>query len=111
MMASTTSDTNGYVAAKRFLRDHPSWLPVLSACLKESKRTAGGFAGAWVRQAMQQQADCVQWFPNLRPLVSAGILRRTGVSRGGKRAYYEMVDEAGVAAALTEELSRETLAR
>lgn len=94
--------TNGYVAATEFLREHPgpNWLLILKACVKEARRTKEvGFAGAWVlREA--QQATGVRWFPNLRPLVSARILRRTEVSRGGKRAYYVMIDPEGVEEAL-----------
>lgn len=99
----TTSNTvikSGQVATKRFLRDHPGWLPVLSACLVEAARTgAHGFAGAWVLKEVQRTSG-VKWFPNLRPLVSAGLLRRVDVSRGGKRAYYVLIDPSGVAAGL-----------
>ena len=101
-MANRNHETDGFVAATRFLRDHPdpNWLSVLKACVKEARRTKeSGFAGAWVRQEAQQTAG-VNWFPNLRPLVSAGILRRTEVSRGGKRAYYVMLDPDGVEAAV-----------
>ena len=101
-MKEKMDQSSGYVAATRFLRDHPepNWLIVLKACVKEARRTKEiGFAGAWVlREA--QQATGVRWFPNLRPLVSAGILRRTEVSRGGKRAYYVMIDPDGVEEAL-----------
>ena len=100
---SETTSTPGYVAATRFLRDHPEWIPVLSACVIEAARTgAHGFAGAWVlKEALRTSG--VKWFPNLRPLVSAGVLQRIDVSRGGKRAYYVLLDPAGVAAALNEE--------
>lgn len=103
MMATTSeSAAPGYISTRRFLRDHPTWIPVLNACLVEAGRTgAHGFAGAWVLKEMQRTSD-VKWFPNLRPLVSAGLLQRVGVSRGGKRAYYVLVDPPGVAAALQE---------
>lgn len=94
--------TNGYVTATEFLRKHPdpNWLIVLEACVKEARRTKDvGFAGAWVLREAQQTSG-VKWFPNLRPLVSAGILKRTEVSRGGKRAYYVMIDTDGVEEAL-----------
>jgi hypothetical protein len=101
-MNENKHQTSGYVAATRFLRDHPepNWLLVLKACVKEARRTKDvGFAGAWVLREAQRAAG-IKWFPNLRPLVSAGILQRTEVSRGGKRAYYVMLDPEGVEEAL-----------
>jgi hypothetical protein len=92
--------TEGYITAKRFLRDHPSWVDVLEACLVETNRTNGEFAGAWVLEQAKKSGRT--WFPNLRPLVSYGILKRTDVTRGGRRAYYIMCDVAGVTAALKE---------
>jgi hypothetical protein len=90
--------TPGYVAAKRFLRDRPNWLDVVRACVVEATRCKGEFAGAWVlAEAKKSGRD---WLPNLRPLVSCGILRRTDVAQGGRRAYYLMSDIEGVKMAL-----------
>jgi hypothetical protein len=84
----------------RFLTDYPRWFQVLRACVAEAERTRGEFAGSWaLRQAKKSGLD---WFPNLRPLVSYEILRRTDVARGGRRAYYVMTDVKGVKAAVTE---------
>ncbi len=99
-MLNDTPITTGYISTKRFLRDYPEWLPVLRACVAEAERTRGEFAGAWVFQEAQKLG--VPWFPNLRSLASYGILRRTDVSRGGRRAYYAMPDIDGVRAALKE---------
>ena len=88
----------GYVATRRFLRDHPTWLDVVEACIAEATRTKGEFAGAWALNEAKKSGRA--WFPNLRPLVSYGILRRTDVTRGGRRAYYVMPDIEGVNAAL-----------
>ncbi len=105
VMTAKNIPISGYTAAKRFLRDHPKWLPILKACIKEAKRTKkDGFAGAWVLKEAQETHG-VEWFPNLRPLVSAGVLRRTDISRGGKRAYYVMLDTSGAEAAVKEEIS------
>ncbi len=93
-------NATGYIGTKRFLRDYPKWSPIVKACLKEAKRCKGEFAGAWVLQEAKKLK--VDWFPNLRPLVSAGILKRTDVTRGGRRAYYLMIDPAGVEKALLE---------
>ncbi len=101
-MPKPDNPIGGYVATKRFIRDHPTWLPILMAAIKEAKRTEEhGFAGAWVLQEAQETDD-VKWIPNLRPLVSAGILQRTEISRGGKRAYYIMLDVQGVERAAKE---------
>lgn len=90
--------TEGYVATRRFLRDHPNWLDVVEACVTEANRTEGEFAGAWALNEAKKSGRV--WFPNLRPLVSYGILRKTDVTRGGRRAYYVMPDVDGVRAAL-----------
>jgi len=92
--------SEGYIAAKRFLRDYPRWFHVLKASAVEAVRVKGEFAGAWVLSEAKRFG--VDWFPNLRPLVSYKILRRTDVVRGGRRAYYVMSDVEGVNAALKE---------
>src|SRR2546422_9842029 len=92
----------GYIAAKRFLRDfpRPDHLAVVKACVNLAEHTHGDFAGAWVLEEARKSG--VEWFPNLRSLVSYGILRRTDVTRGGRRAYYTMPDIKGVRTALGE---------
>src|SRR5271157_2314103 len=98
MMERGASLTESYLATRRFLRDHPDWLDVVRACVVEATRCRGEFAGAWVlREAKKSGRD---WLPNLRPLVSCGILCRTDVTRGGRRAYYVMPDIEGVKMAL-----------
>lgn len=99
-MQNEERTTEGYIVTKRFLRDYPEWFPVVKACVVEAERTRGDFAGAWVLQ--EAESSGIKWFPNLRPLVSYGILRRTHVARGGRRAYYIMLDIRGVKAALKE---------
>lgn len=91
----------GYRAARRFLGDFPAWFEILRACLVVARRTEGEFAGAWVLNEAKKHG--IEWIPNLRPLVTYGILRRTGSARGGRRAYYEMVDLEGVRSAVGEE--------
>jgi hypothetical protein len=93
---------SGRDAVKRLLGDHPEkeWLLIVRACLAESQRTRGEFAGTWALQEANKLG--IQWFPNLRPLVSCGVLRKTGGSRGGRRAYYVMPDPEGVKRALEE---------
>jgi hypothetical protein len=93
---------NGRDAVKRLVGDHPEkeWLLIVRACLAQAERTRGEFAGAWALQEANKLG--VEWFPNLRPLVSCGVLRKTGGSRGGRRAYYVMPDPEGVKRALEE---------
>ena len=90
----------GYISTKRFLRDHPTWIDVVKACVTEANRTNGEFAGAWALNEAKKSGR--SWLPNLRPLVSYGVLERTDVTRSGRRAYYVMPDKEGVSAALNE---------
>jgi hypothetical protein len=99
-MLQASPDNIGYVAARRFLRDFPNHASVVHACVSLAEQTNGDFAGAWVLREAQKLG--VMWFPNLRSLASYGILRRTDVTRGGRRAYYTMPDIKGVKAALGE---------
>jgi len=93
-------NSQGYLAVHRLAREHPEWIPIVRACLREAKRVKGDFAGAWVLEEAKKEG--VRWFPNLRILVSYGILQRTYVTRAGRRAYYVMPDISGVERALSE---------
>ena len=101
-MLGAFSYTPGYDATRRFLRDFPlpNHFAIVKACVDLAEHTHGDFAGAWVLQEARKSG--VEWFPNLRSLVSYGILRRTDVTRGGRRAYYIMPDVEGVRAAIAE---------
>ena len=90
----------GYKGVKRLAREKPAWLPIVEACLEEAKRCEGEFAGAWILENLKKKG--ISWFPNLRTLVSYGILQKTDVTRGGRRAYYIMPDIEGVEVALNE---------
>jgi hypothetical protein len=93
--------SSGYSAVKRLARERPDWLPIVEACLEESRDTKGGeFAGAWVLWRAKKSG--ITWFPNLRLLVSYGVLNHTDTTRGGRRAYYTMPDPDGVESALRE---------
>ncbi len=82
--------------------EHPGdqWIRIVKACLTVAERTKGEFAGAWV--LWEAKKEGIDWFPNLRPLVTCGVLERTSGSRGGRRAYYVMPDPEGVRNALRE---------
>lgn len=92
--------SQGYNGVKRLFRESPNWIPIVEVCLEEAKTISGEFAGAWVLEAAKKKG--ITWFPNLRTLTAAGILQRTGTSRGGRRAYYIMPDPEGVERALQE---------
>lgn len=96
------NSNGGYLAVVALLRDHPEWLPVLNATLEEAKAIKGTrFSGAWVLNRAKKHG--VHWIPNLRKLVSYGIIFKEGeTTRGGRRAYYIMPDMNGVEKALEE---------
>lgn len=81
-------------------RERPDWLPIVKVCLEEARETKGEFAGAWVLERANKRG--IRWFPNLRLLVSYGILKHEDTTRGGRRAYYTMPDPEGVEKALQE---------
>lgn len=97
--------SSGFVGVKRLAHENPEWLPIVEICLEKAKSIEGDFAGAWVLSEFNNRGLTWRgknWFPNLRVLVSHGILQRTHVSRGGRRAYYIMPDPDGVEKALKE---------
>lgn len=91
---------SGYNALKRLARERPNWIPIVESCLEEAKHENGEFAGAWVLERAKRRG--INWFPNLRLLVSYGILRHEDTTRGGRRAYYTMPDPRGIEMALKE---------
>jgi hypothetical protein len=98
------SDTpNVERAVRRLALEHADWLPVLEAAasVAASLEAHGGeFAGAWVVDELARRG-LRRWIPNLRILVSYGLLEKSGSStRGGRRAYYRMPERAAVVKAL-----------
>ena len=101
---------DGYRAALRLGREEPRWIPAMRASLVLARRSATDthntsheFAGAWVLDELQRRVSNDAWFPNLRILVSYGVLEKSGEStRGGQRAYYRMPDPDGVSRALSD---------
>jgi hypothetical protein len=93
------------LAVGRLAREHPEWLPVLEAAVAVARNVeahGGEFAGAWVVDELARRGSR-RWIPNLRILVSYGLLEKSGPStRSGRRAYYRMPDRAGVEKALAE---------
>jgi hypothetical protein len=91
------------VCVARLAREHPEWLPVLEAAIAvaaSAESHGGEFAGAWVVDELARRSGR-RWVPNLRILVSYGFIEKSGPStRGGRRAYYRMLDRPGVERAL-----------
>lgn len=92
--------TSGYRGVMRLAHENPKWIPVVWATLETAKSTRSDFAGAWVLNRAKGKG--VNWFPNLRILVTYGILQKEGTARAGRRAYYSMSDPDGVQQALSE---------
>ena len=91
---------------RRLLLEHPEEQPVLRAACEQARKCepyGGEFAGSWVLEEMKQQTGERAWRPGLRRLVAYGLLEKSGEStRGGRRAYYRMLDREGIEQALTE---------
>jgi hypothetical protein len=91
------------VSVRRLAAERPDWLPVLDAAVAVAGRveTHGGeFAGAWVLDELGRRSEG-RWVPNLRLLVSYGLIEKSGAStRGGKRAYYRMTNREDIENAL-----------
>jgi hypothetical protein len=72
------------------------WLRILKLCHDWVLKNGPGkmFAAAWVLGGIPVL--------NLKTLSARGLLKKVGVSRGGHRAYYLMIDPDGVGRALRE---------
>lgn len=91
-------------AVGRLANEHPEWVAVLEAAVAVASRSGPSdaeFAGSWVLKELESRAGRKQWIPNLRLLVSYGILEKSGEStRGGRRAYYRFVNRVAIQDAL-----------
>lgn len=101
VIITTLSETR---AVRRLAAEHPDWVPVLEAAIAVASRSepfGAEFAGSWVLKELESRAGRRQWIPNLRLLVTYGILEKSGEStRGGRRAYYRFVNRVAVQEAL-----------
>jgi hypothetical protein len=88
---------------RRLALERPEWLSVLDAAITVAANAepyGGEFAGAWVLDELAKGGG-QRWFPNLRILVSYGLIEKSGPStRGGRRAYYRMPDRIEIEQAL-----------
>lgn len=91
-------------AVGALVNERPDWIPVLEAACVVSDRVeayGGEFCGAWVLDELERQAGHRTWLPNLRVLVSYGLIEKVGESvRGGRRAYYRFLAKDRVKEAL-----------
>jgi hypothetical protein len=58
-------------------------------------------AGRWILDRAKMKMPGI-WLPNFKPFVTLGILTQVSGSRGGRRAYYRIVDCEGSNRALLE---------
>src|SRR2546425_9114309 len=95
--------TSPQQAVSRLAYEHPDWLPVLEAAVAVAAGVedhGGEFAGSWVVDELAKRGQA-RWIPNLRILVSYGLIEKAGPStRGGRRAYYRMPARVDVEKAL-----------
>jgi hypothetical protein len=71
------------------------------AVASRSEAFGAEFAGSWVLKELESRAGRRQWIPNLRLLVTYGIIEKSGEStRGGRRAYYRFVNRVAIQEAL-----------
>jgi len=103
MIKKSKMITDRTQAVQRLATEHPEWLPVLEAAVVVAagvEEHGGEFAGTWVVSELERRG-LRRWIPNLRILVSYGLLEKSGPStRGGRRAYYRMPERAEVEKAL-----------
>jgi len=90
-----------YARVKRLAEERPDWIPIVKECF-ECAQKYNEFAGSWVLNGLENKMKKKVWVPGLRTLASYEILKRTGTSRGGRRAYYIMPDPEGTKKALLE---------
>ena len=92
-------------AVGNLIAERPDWIAVLEAAIAVSDRVdplGGEFAGAWVIDELERRAGHRTWLPNLRVLLTYGLVEKVGEStRGGRRAYYRMPARKAVAEALS----------
>src|SRR2546423_3528786 len=95
---------NANQAVRALVNERPEWIPVLEAACAVADRVeayGGEFAGAWVIDELERRSGRRTWFPNLRVLVSYGLIEKAGESsRGGRRAYYRFAAKESVKEAL-----------
>jgi len=90
-------------SVRHLAEERPDWLDVLGAAAtvaREAEGFGGEFAGARVVEQLHRRGERRR-VPNLRLLVSYGLLEKVGTTTmSGRRAYYCMPDREGVEDAL-----------
>jgi len=73
------NENQAFRAVAALARERPQWVPVLQAVLTVAERAepyGGEFAGAWVLDELGNRSGSQTWLPNLRVLVTYGLLKK-----------------------------------
>ena len=88
---------SGYAPVMRLAVEDPQWLPLVKAASEFVRELGNHFSGKWLLERAQ-----AGWFPNLKPLVTRGILEKEYSNAGGTKAYYRLRHAGGTDRALRE---------
>jgi len=88
---------SGHAPVIRLAAEDREWLPLVKSAWELANQFGNHFSGKWVLERAQ-----AGWFPNLKPLVTRGILEREYGTASGKKAYYRFSDFEGSGRALRE---------
>ena len=88
---------SGHEAVIKLAVEDPEWLPLVKAAWEFAHQSGNHFSGKWILGYAQ-----AGWFPNLKPLVSRGILVKEYSTASGKKAYYRVGDLDATGRALRE---------
>jgi hypothetical protein len=88
---------SGYVPVMRLAVEDPEWLSLVKAASEFAGQFGNHFSGKWILERAQ-----AGWFPNLKALVTRGILEKEYSNASGTKAYYRLRDAEGTGRALSE---------
>jgi hypothetical protein len=89
----------GYESVMAIKDHYPLGAVAVCVELADELGHAADMAGSWILYRARMRVPGLR-MPNFKPFVTLGILMRVGAGRGGRRAYYRMVDPEGSKQAL-----------
>jgi hypothetical protein len=92
--------TGGYQAVMMLADERPDLLVLVRAIHEIVERHGNQFSGSAALNHARSIAPNSSLPPTLRPLSARKIVATTGASKQGHRAFYRLVDSAGVERAL-----------